>query len=445
MSSEIPFAMEKVFDGIVSDFRMLQEEHRKHGDDVPLEFFHLVQSSKRSRSLPSASASSSQAAPSSPAIPGPDEFWQSNKKLFANRIRQDLQNGIDMNITWTQSEMQPPLPMDFPHGCCSKLPPLPPGPIWFFRNTPLHQALVHKDFETAELILEAGANPDIYNSHGLTPLHEALFEDRQDAISFLLNHIHNKLRFDNEIRADGPAGILPIHIAMWDGDLSMMRLLPENGADCSWLSSDGWNLLDLALLAGNSRAMALLMSRGLQLSPSPATISPLPDEGSSSRELLAVSTSSLLIPPTELYLVYCHIMSRMDYSHNDSSAPSAMILQIAEGPIHRMATSKSQEIRRNLCNHCSKFQSLLRHHSIKDDYSPRFNFQVHENWQQLEASAFNGCPLRNLMADTLDHALTQLKPVEGNPSLPKQGPEISTQGPILRKLASPSSSTCLMT
>ncbi|RSM04208.1 hypothetical protein CDV31_010136 [Fusarium ambrosium] len=427
MSSEILFTMENVFDGIVSDFRMLQEAHRKHGDDVPLEFFHLVGSSKRSR--PSPPASSPQTAPSPPAISGFDKFWQSNKKLFASKIRQDLQNGVDMNITWDPSEMQPPLLGDLSYGCCSKLPPLPPGPIWFFRNTPLHQALVHKDFETAKLILEAGANPDIYNSHGLTPLHEALFEDRQDAVSFLLNHraganaptIHNKLRLDNGIRADGPAGILPIHIVMWDRNLSMMRLLLENGADCSWLSSDGWNLLDLALLAGDSRAMALLMSCGLQLSPSPATISSLPDERISSRKLFAVSTSRLLVPPTDLYPVYCHIVSQMDYPQNNSSAPSEMILQTAESLIekwlaclHRIATPKSQESMRNLCNRCSEFQSLLCHYSIKDSYSPRFDFQVHENWQQLEASASNGCSLCNLMADTLDHARTQLKPVEGN-------------------------------
>lgn len=447
--------MEKVLDDIVSDFRTLQEEHRKHGDkDIPFEFFNLLRGSKRSR--PSATASSTQATSSAPRISpvsthppvptahsllaavgcenqdGPDEFWQSNKKLFAKKIRLGLQNGIDMNITWAQSEMDPPLPkMGPPYGCCINIPRLPPGPFWFFRNTPLHQAVVHKDFETAELILQAGANPDIYNFHGQTPLHEALFEDRQDAISFLLNHgadanaptIHNKLHLDNGIRADGSEGILPIHIAMWAGNLSMMRLLLENGADCSWISSDGWNLLDLALLAGNSRAMALLMSHSLQLSPSPATTSSLPDERNSSEKLLAASTSRLLIPSPELYPVYCHIMSRVDYPHNDSLVPSAIILPTAENMIrgfldylHRTVASKNQESRENLCNRCFMFPLLLRLYSVEDSNSPRFDFQVHENWQQLEVSASNGCPLCNLMADTLDHARTQMGPVKGEPS-----------------------------
>ncbi|UPK98639.1 hypothetical protein LCI18_009574 [Fusarium solani-melongenae] len=424
---------------------MLQEEHRKHGD-VPFEFFNLSQGSKRSK--PSAIASSAQEASSrNPLVPtanrllaavgcdyqdGPDEFWQSNKKLFARKIRLGLQNGINMNITWAQSEIDPPWPkMGPPYGCCINIPPLPPGPLWFFRNTPLHQALAHKDFETAELILQAGANPDIYNFHGLTPLHQALLEDRHDEILFLLSHgadanaptIHDKLRLSNEIRADSSEGVLPIHRAIWAGNLSMMRLLLENGADYSWISSDGWNLLDLALLAGNSRVMAFLMSHGLQLSPSPAATSSLPDERNSSKKLLAVSTSRLLVPPAELYPVYCHIMSQVDYPHNDSSAPSAMILQAAESmieiflaPLHRMAASKSQESRENLCNRCSKFQSLLRHHSAKDSQSPRFDFQVHENWQQLEASASNGCPLCNLIADTLGHARTHMGPGKGEPS-----------------------------
>ncbi|KAM6537132.1 hypothetical protein FALCPG4_003077 [Fusarium falciforme] len=445
--------MEKVLDDIVSDFRMLQEEHRKHGD-VPFEFFNLLRGSKRSK--PSATASSTQAASSAPEISpvstnppvptahsllaavgcenqdGPDEFWQSNKKLFAKKIRLGLQNGINMNITWAHSEMDPPLPkMGPPYGCCINIPPLPPGPLWFFRNTPLHQALAHKDFETAELILQAGANPDIYNFHGLTPLHQALLEDRRDEIFFLLSHgadanaptIHDKLRLSNAIRADGSEGVLPIHRAIWAGNLSMMRLLLENGADCSWLSSDGWNLLDLALLAGNSRVMALLISYGLQLSPSPATTSSFSNERNSSKKLLAVLTSKLLVPPAELHPVYCHIMSQVDYPHNDRSAPSAMILQAAESMIerfldniHGMAASKSWEGRGNLCNRCYKFQSLLRHYSIKDNYSPRFDFQVHENWQQLEASASNGCPLCNLMADTLDHARTQMGPGKGEPS-----------------------------
>lgn len=78
----------------------------------------------------------------------------------------------------------------------------------------------------------------------------------------------------------------------------MMKLILENVVAYSWPSSDGWALLDLALLVRDSSAMAFLISRGLRLSPTRAKMSPCPDESHSSKEPLAISASKQLIHPS---------------------------------------------------------------------------------------------------------------------------------------------------
>ena len=86
-------------------------------------------------------------------------------------------------------------------------------------TTPLHLAMLHDEPEIAKLLLGAGANIEVRDSEGLTPLHWAALigADSTVMIDFLLNQ-------GAVIEAKSADGFTPLHFALGVGGLGSSRV-----------------------------------------------------------------------------------------------------------------------------------------------------------------------------------------------------------------------------
>ena len=144
-------------------------------------------------------------------------------------------------------------------------------------STPLHRA---KTVEMAALLLDRGADPNIANFSGATPLHNASGAGNLDLIRFLLKRgadpavrdaqqrtpLHqaaywgNRLVVEALLAAGAPVnaadsqGFTVLHHAARHHDLEMIRLLAAKGADPAARDAFGQAPLDIATPAANGFA-----------------------------------------------------------------------------------------------------------------------------------------------------------------------------------------------
>ena len=111
--------------------------------------------------------------------------------------------------------------------------------------TLLQHAMIHRKYDSAEALLEMGADPDIaVEAHGETPLHYAAREGNAHLIGVMLH----KLADVN--KADG-FGWTPLHTATACGKLDAIRELVEHGADLNLKDCQRDRPIDLAVLRQN--------------------------------------------------------------------------------------------------------------------------------------------------------------------------------------------------
>lgn len=181
--------------------------------------------------------------------------------------------------------------------------------------TLLYWALEKLDFKAANYLLEHGAAVDLYNREQLTVLHQVILDENEEAVAFLLERGANP----NERYPDG---VHPLCLALMISEVDIFRLLVDAMSDLTTASVDKWTIVDFALLSGDHQALEILFQRDPSLKPSPWTCAELGDipeewtEPSRAKQLLAICTSSLLIPPPELYDVYVHVLLSRTKIHN---------------------------------------------------------------------------------------------------------------------------------
>ncbi|KAJ2982973.1 hypothetical protein NQ176_g1030 [Zarea fungicola] len=108
---------------------------------------------------------------------------------------------------------------------------------------------------TAELSLEAGANIDMANSYGYTPLHQAVRSGQLELTNLLLERgCHTSM-------AD-LSGQTPLHMAAVEGDVEILKALLRYGADPTCADGIGWTPLAVASHVGYVDVVEMLLRSG---------------------------------------------------------------------------------------------------------------------------------------------------------------------------------------
>ena len=115
-------------------------------------------------------------------------------------------------------------------------------------NTPLHHAIDLNALGLAELLLASGADPDITNHEGASPLHRAALHNTLRVQLLLDAGAHTDLR-------DG-SGATPLHVA--EGDPEISGLLLAAGADARAVDDWGRTTLHAAARSDTGTIAALL-------------------------------------------------------------------------------------------------------------------------------------------------------------------------------------------
>lgn len=96
------------------------------------------------------------------------------------------------------------------------------------------------DTDIIQLLIQAGADTNIANAEGITPLHAACKTHKIDIIELLLAHGAN-------INAQDSVLYTPLHYAVENDDSDIVHTLLHNGADPTIAEQMGWDALVLAL------------------------------------------------------------------------------------------------------------------------------------------------------------------------------------------------------
>lgn len=119
--------------------------------------------------------------------------------------------------------------------------------------TPLHLAAFFGHLETAEMLVEMGADVMARSANAMhnTPLHAAAAGRNQDICALLLSH-------GADVAATQQAQYTALHSAAANGDVEIVRLLLAHEADPRAKSEKGETALDMARQRGHTAVADLL-------------------------------------------------------------------------------------------------------------------------------------------------------------------------------------------
>ncbi|CAB0044712.1 unnamed protein product [Trichogramma brassicae] len=116
-------------------------------------------------------------------------------------------------------------------------------------NTPLHLAMARKCTKMAQLLLKRGANPNMPDANGLTPLHFSCMridDDDDDLVKMLFKCSIDKHRPVRVDAVDNKLGQTPLHHALAHGKKpQIIRALLTGGADPNLADNDGFTALHI--------------------------------------------------------------------------------------------------------------------------------------------------------------------------------------------------------
>ena len=161
--------------------------------------------------------------------------------------------------------------------------------------TPLACAVVQEQVEVVQFLLAQGADPNIPNKNGLTPLEHACGRDKTNALALaklllakgaLVNAtnvtretippLEWAISSDNtelvkmliergaDVKTRTDVGSTPLHSAADRGDLEIMEILIAHGADVNAKITGGTTPLHGAAWGGDAAVMKLLLSKGAE-------------------------------------------------------------------------------------------------------------------------------------------------------------------------------------
>ncbi|GBF91748.1 hypothetical protein Rsub_04052 [Raphidocelis subcapitata] len=126
-------------------------------------------------------------------------------------------------------------------------------------KTPLALAVEAGDEAMTQLLLDAGADPNIPGFDGACPLHAAVAAGDEGIAALLLEKGADANRPAKDVRS-------ALHSAAQRGPASLLALLLAHGADASAANEGGWTPLHLAARAGSAEKIKALLAAGADAS-----------------------------------------------------------------------------------------------------------------------------------------------------------------------------------
>ncbi|XP_009870145.1 PREDICTED: nuclear factor NF-kappa-B p100 subunit-like, partial [Apaloderma vittatum] len=105
------------------------------------------------------------------------------------------------------------------------------------QQTPLHLAVVTKQPQVVQLLLQARADPTLLDRYGNSPLHLALQAGDEEMLRTLLAHLGSAAPY--LLRLPNFHGLLPVHLAVKAKSLACLDLLVRKGADVNAVERQG--------------------------------------------------------------------------------------------------------------------------------------------------------------------------------------------------------------
>jgi ankyrin repeat protein len=165
----------------------------------------------------------------------------------------------------------------------------------FHRSTPMHIALMRGHMAVATLLFRCGAELNVFNDNGETPLHSAVV-CRDIPPSWGAHNVACGVRMFVEemvewgasvsaaVRWGTAHGSTPLHYCMWNQDIAMLRVLLRIGADVHATDRNGWDAMRIAEHVGWGGAVAVLVLHGAVICSPHKSCSGSRDESLSPRD-----------------------------------------------------------------------------------------------------------------------------------------------------------------
>ena len=138
-----------------------------------------------------------------------------------------------------------------------------------FLDGTLHVASANGEIEILEALLNAGANPDVFNTSGFAALHVAAATGHVASVEALLNagakpSIVNAAPTEHYARANFKrcAGYTPLHFAAWRGTVESVDALIAAGGKVDAAGDDGTTPIALADQFGHVDVVLSLLNAG---------------------------------------------------------------------------------------------------------------------------------------------------------------------------------------
>lgn len=126
-------------------------------------------------------------------------------------------------------------------------------------ETALYQAIQRKRLSAAKILLAAGANTNVANTEGRTPLSWAAAEGSEETIELLLQQP------GIELDTADKSGQTPLLHAADAGHAKCVRMLLEKGANVKYADKEGRTALCLAAIKGHKVVAKFLLKHGAEI------------------------------------------------------------------------------------------------------------------------------------------------------------------------------------
>ncbi|CAB0042261.1 unnamed protein product [Trichogramma brassicae] len=124
-------------------------------------------------------------------------------------------------------------------------------------NTPLHLSLHNSCRNVTYSLLENGANPNLANKKGMTPLHSALTKNNIDS-----DLIATMLRKDGDPNLADEQGMTPLHLAVKMKNQDSIEMMLERGGNLNSANKKGMTPFHFALEENNEDLIMMLLRKG---------------------------------------------------------------------------------------------------------------------------------------------------------------------------------------